>query len=84
MRTLAEPQPTAGAHRESPVPSRIADEARRIESLLRDEKTDGQLWSQLYAAQQALLWAVSDDLAAAPLPIIMERRIQPPRGTQAG
>ena len=67
------------------IPARIAGELSRIEAALHDDGTDAGRWSQLYAAQQALLWATNEDLAAAPYAVIVDGKVQPPmQGIPAG
>jgi hypothetical protein len=77
-------EPKAGAIASEPLPARIAEELTRIEAALHDAGTSAERWGQLYAAQQALLWATSKDLAAAPYNVIMQGKVQPPTGIPAG
>lgn len=62
----------------NPIPRRIAEELDMIESALRDPGTEIVQWGQLYVAQQALTWAVNEDLAASPYGVIVEGKVQPP------
>jgi hypothetical protein len=83
METITEPLASGGAVAE-PVPARIAAELDRIQAMLLDDVTDATRWGQLYAAQQALLWGMNEDLAAAPYIVITNGKVQPPTGTRAG
>jgi hypothetical protein len=59
----------------------IQDELERIERGLRDPETD-QRYCQLYAAQQALAWAMNPGGYASPFATIQRRLVRPLRGTQ--
>lgn len=59
---------------------RIAAELLRIESALRDPQTTSERYGQLYAAQQALAWAMDESLAAAPYDVISTGKVMPPMG----
>lgn len=64
---------------------RIKAELDRISQRLNQEMGAAGLYCQLYAAQQALSWALSQELAGAPLEVIVGGKIQPPTGDiQAG
>lgn len=69
--------PTADTLKGVEIPARIASELELIEAALRNDSTDAVQWGQLYAAQQALCWAASEALAAAPYAVITEGRVQP-------
>lgn len=83
MGLIAEPI-ASGEIASEPIPARIAGELRKIKTALHDADTSAERWGQLYAAQQALLWAVSEDLAAAPYAVIMQGKVQSPTGIPVG
>jgi hypothetical protein len=55
----------------------IASELARIEGALRDPQTDDR-YCQLYAAQQALAWALNPGVMAAPYATIQRGLVRPP------
>ena len=63
---------------------RIESELARVSARLREEAGAAGLYCQLYAAQQALAWALDPELAAAPLGVIVTGRVQPLTDTQEG
>jgi hypothetical protein len=63
---------------------RIQTELDRVSERLRQEMGTSGLYCQLYAAQQALSWAVNPESAGAPLEVIVGGKVQPPTGIQAG
>jgi hypothetical protein len=62
---------------------RIRAELDRISERLRQEMGTAGLYCQLYAAQQALSWALNPEGAAVPLDVIVGGKVQPLTGTQA-
>ena len=52
-------------------------ELARISERLRQEAGAAGLYCQLYAAQQALSWALDPELAAAPFNVIVGGKVQP-------
>jgi hypothetical protein len=61
----------------------IARELRGIEVALRAEVQPDR-YQQLYAAQQALAWALDPEAVSSPSRVISEGRIQAPTDTLAG
>ena len=55
----------------------IQEELNRVESALRANQKKGKLWCQLYAAQQALAWALDHAGFASPTKTILETGIRP-------
>ena len=62
---------------------RIQVELDRVSRRLRQEVGAAGLYCQLYAAQQALSWALDPELAAAPFDAIVSGKVQSLTGTQA-
>lgn len=79
-------EPKSGDSAIDLIPARVAGELEKIEIALHNDSTGAERWGQLYAAQQALLWSVSADLAAAPYEVIVQGKVQPPNkaGIPAG
>lgn len=65
------------------VTDRIANELGRVSDRLRQEAGSAALYCQLYAAQQALLWAPNPEAAGAPFDVIVAGRIPPLTDTPA-
>lgn len=63
--------------------NRVRTELEKIEVALREPQTDEQ-YTQLYAAQQALAWALSPGAFASPYQTIQSGLVQPLTGTPAG
>jgi hypothetical protein len=61
----------------------IQDELERIERALRDPQTD-ERYCQLYAAQQALAWAMNQGGYASPFATIQRGRVMALIDTPAG
>jgi hypothetical protein len=61
----------------------VARELERLEKALREPQTDDR-YCQLYAAQQALAWALDPSAAASPYATIQRGLVKPLRGTQEG
>ena len=61
----------------------ISEELERIERALREPQTD-ERYCQLYAAQQALVWALNPDAFASPYSTIQRGLVRPLKGTQEG
>lgn len=57
---------------------RISDELTKIQNALNDKNTSPEHWGQLYVAQQAAIWVINGDRAAAPYDVIMNGKVQPP------
>ena len=60
----------------------ISRELGRLEAALHEPQTADR-YCQLYAAQQALAWALEPNGIAAPYDAIQRGRVQPPTDTQA-
>ena len=56
---------------------RIQSELDRVSERLRQEMGAAGLYCQLYAAQQALSWALNPEGAAAPFDVIVGGKVQP-------
>lgn len=61
----------------------IERELRRLEAALREPQTDAR-YCQLYAAQQALSWALDPDGYASPYAVVQTGSVMPLTGTPEG
>ena len=57
---------------------RMQAEADRIAVALRKPNVAPDVYCQLYAAQQALCWAIDPEMAGAPLKVIMTGKVYAP------
>jgi hypothetical protein len=72
-----------GANFSAPAKGFIARELERLEKALGEPQTD-ERYCQLYAAQQALAWAVDPDGFASPYATIQRGLVRPLTGTREG
>ena len=57
----------------------VGREIQRIEQKMDEVRHDGQTWCYLFAARQALSWAVDPNAAKGPLDTIMDGGVMPLR-----
>jgi hypothetical protein len=63
-------------------PDKIQKELGKIERALRSKNTTAATYCQLYAAQQALCWALNPNGYATPTKVILGGKVMPLMGTQ--